>query len=330
MKRLLIGLTCFVSGCAALPTLTERPEEYHLYRAARIAPTLEERLHAADRYLREVPKGPRAKQLRDWFTQTEERYYLSAFNRLSQLYAYQQALPRGPHIEEVRTRIVALEARRVRRRESGLDEARIAATQARLARATTSRREFVTTVKDWTSRLVAIKTFGEPTSALADETSAAFGLSPPTDVCQGDSCRKLLELSFEVPGQRELVERAALLEIQLQLEHGGLAAARLAGPELWLRLAEALSLQPLPSPTPEERAAAVGRAASLMRALLEPALPAAECEVAATPPVLIERACRGLRVRMVVGKAGESDDVLEVAPLLAPAPATIVPAAPAR
>jgi len=27
------------SGCASLPTLTERPEEYHLYRASRIAPT---------------------------------------------------------------------------------------------------------------------------------------------------------------------------------------------------------------------------------------------------------------------------------------------------
>ena len=41
-------------GCASVPTLTERPEDYHLYRAARIAPTEEERLRAAYRYLHEV------------------------------------------------------------------------------------------------------------------------------------------------------------------------------------------------------------------------------------------------------------------------------------
>jgi hypothetical protein len=314
VRRLLLALVCFVSGCAALPTLTERPEEYHLYRTARVAPTLEERLRAADRYLRDVPRGPHAKQLRDWFNQTEERYYLSAFNRLSQLYAYEQALPQGPHIEEVRSRIVALEARRARGRESGLDEARIAATQARLVRADASRRVLVAAVKDWTSRLVRIESFGEPTSELSDDTIFAFRLSPPRGSCRGDSCRKLLELSYEVPGERELVERAALLEVQLELERGLLSSARLAGPELWLRLAEALSLQPLPSPTPEELAAALGRSVLLLRAVLEPVLPAAECEKTAQPPILLERACRGLRARMIVGKPGEQDDVLEVLP----------------
>jgi hypothetical protein len=314
MRGLLAALVCFVSGCAALPTLTERPEEYHLYRASRIAPTLEERLRAADRYLREVPRGRHEKQLRDWFSQTEERYYLSAFNRLSQLYAYEQALPQGPHIEEVRTRIVALRARRARQRESGLDEERIAATQGRLVRADASRRAFVAAVKDWASRLVQIESFGEPTSELSDDTIFAFRLSQPRGACRGDSCRKLLELSYEVPGERQLVERAALLEVQLELERGLLSSARLAGPELWLRLAEALSLKPLPSPTPEERAAAVGRAVLLLRAVLEPKLPAAECEVPTQAPVLLERSCRGLRVRMLVGNPGEQDDVLEVMP----------------
>ncbi len=314
MRRLLVGLSLCWLGCASLPTLTERPEHYQLYRAARIAPTLEERLNAADRYLRQVPGGPHEKQLRDWFVSTEERYYLSAFNRLGQLYAYEQALPRGPHIEEVRSRIVALEARRARR-DPGLDEERIAATRTRLERADASRRAFVNTVKDWTLRLVTIQTFGEPTSELSDQTIFAFRLSPPRGACQGDVCRKLLELSYEVPGERELVERAALLEVQLELERGLLRAARLAGPELWLRLAEALSLQPLPSPTPEERAAAVGRAVLLLRAVLEPGLPAAECEKPAESPVLLERACHGLRARMLLGKPGEQDDVFEIVPV---------------
>jgi hypothetical protein len=314
-----VGLLLLLSslvGCAALPTLTERPESYHLYRTARVAPTLEERLRAADRYLREVPNGPHSKQLRGWFTGTEEKYFLSAFNRLPNLYAYREALPHGPHIEDVRSRIALLEGKRSRQVEQQSDEdARIQATQARLTQADRQRRAFVATFKDWTARLTKIKTFGEPTSELADETIFAFRLSEPRGACQGDSCKKLLQLAYEVPGERELVARAALLEVQLQLERGLLARARLAGPELWTRLAEALSLRPLPSPTPEERADAVNRALMLVRALLEPALPAAECpDLPVTAPLVLLRSCHGITARMLAGPSAADDDSLEIAP----------------
>jgi hypothetical protein len=311
----LLALTSLL-GCASLPTLTERPEEYHLYREARVAPTLEERLRAADRYLRDVPHGPHTKQLRGWFDATEEKYFLFAFDKLPNLYAYRAALPRGPHIEDVRSRIAALEAKRLARVVRQTDEdARIAATQARLADADAKRRAFVATFKDWTARLTKIESFGEPTSELADETIFAFRLSEPRGSCQGDSCRKLLQLSYEVPGERELVARAALLEVQLVLERGLLQRARLAGPELWTRLAEALAMRPLPNPTPEQRADAVNRALMLVRALLEPALPAAECQEAqAIAPIVLERTCRGLRVRVSAGQTPTDDDSLEIAP----------------
>ena len=319
MRRLFTGIALLASlaGCASLPTLTERPEEYHLYRTARLAPTLEERLRAADRYLREVPNGPHRKQLRSWFTSTEEKYFLAAFDRLPNLYAYQDALPAGPHIENVKSRIAALEAKRTRKVEQATDEdARIVATQARLAQADVGRRAFVATFKEWTSRLTQIKTFGEPTSELSSDTIFAFRLSEPRGACQGDRCRKLLQLGYEVPGQRELVTRAALLEVQLELDRGLLQRARLAGPELWTRLAEALALRPLPNPTPEERADAVNRAQMLVRALLEPTLPSAECpDTAPVAPVALERSCRGLHVRMLVGQAATEDDSLEIAPV---------------
>jgi hypothetical protein len=322
----LLGLAGLALGCASLPTLTERPEEYALYRRARVAPTLEERLRAADRYLREVPRGPHVKQLRAWFVREEERYYLQAFNRLSSLYAYEEALPRGPHIGEVKSRIAKLQARRVMRQQkvSAADQA-IAAGQARLARADAERRAFVNTFKAWTARLTRIQSFGEPTSELEDETIFAFRLSPPRGACQGDSCKKLLELRYQVPGERQLVERASLLEVQLELERGLLARARLAGPELWTRLGEALSLRALPSPTPEERKDAVNRSSFLVRALLEPAFPAASCEVASNGPVVFERLCGGRRARMVAGQGGADDDFLEISPaasvVAVPAPA---------
>jgi hypothetical protein len=318
MKRVLgIALLALAAtSCAALPTLTERPESYALYRSARIAPTLEERLRAAHRYLREVPNGPHTKQLRVWFAGAEEKYFLQAFDRLPNLYAYRAALPSGPHIEDVTSRILVLEGRKTRRAARQTEEdIRIAATQAHLVDADAQRRAFVATFKEWTARLSKIKTFGEPTSELADETIFAFRLSEPRGACQGDLCRKLLELQYEVPGERELVKRAALLEVELQLDRGLLRRARISGPELWTRLAEALSLRPLPSPTPEERADAVNRATLLVRAVLEPTMPAAECEVAAAPPLVLSRQCRGLRARMQAGASPTEDDSLEIAPL---------------
>jgi len=317
MKRLFLALTATLAlSCASLPTLTERPEHYQLYRAARVAPTLEERLTAAHRYLREVPSGPHTRQLRSWFTGAEERYYLQAFDRLSHLYAYRNALPQGPHIEDVKARIAALEGRRVRRvQQASEEDQRIAATQAHLVDVDSQRRAFVATFKEWTGRLLQIRTFGEPTSELGDETIFAFRLSEPRGSCQGDHCRKLLQLSYEVPGERELVKRAALLEVQLELERGLLQRARLAGPELWTRLAEALALKPLPSATAEERADAVNRASLLVRALLEPTLPAAECEQKAEAPFVIVRQCRGLRASMVAANGPTDDDAIEIAPV---------------
>ena len=318
MKARRVALVCAswaLLGCASLPTLTERPEEYRLFRAARVAPTLEERLNAAHRYLREVPGGRHTKQLRKWFDAAEERYYAAAFNRLPNLYAYREALPSGPHIEDVRARIAWLEGRSQRRSDQELaEDQRIAATQGKLLDADANRRAFVTTFKDWTMRLTRIASFGEPTSELAGETIFAFRLSPPQGTCRGDECKKLLQLSYEVPGERELVPRVALLEVQLDLERGLLARARLGGPELWTRLAEALSLRPLPTPTPEERADAIYRSSLLVSALLEPALPAATCTVAAQPPVVIERKCGGLRARMVAASTGTEDDSIEIAP----------------
>jgi hypothetical protein len=306
-------------GCASMSTLTERPEEYHLYRAARVAPTEEQRLRAAQRYLREYPRGAHRKQLERWFVHAEEQYYLKAFRRLPELHAYTEALPDGPHIAEVKARIAAIAAQRARKNEQAqLEDRKIAATQAHLDEADASRRAFVATFKDWVSRLAKVQTFGQPTSELDHETIFAFRLSQPAAVCAGDRCRKLLELEYEVPGERELVSRAAVLEVQLELAAGVLSRVRLAGPELWTRLAEALSLTPLSNPSLEQRVDALNRSALLVRAVLEPVLPAAECERKAESPVVLERSCRGVRARMFAGQSPAEDDVIEFMPASAP------------
>jgi hypothetical protein len=315
VRALGLLLATALSGCASLPTLSERPEEYHLYRAARVAPTEEQRLRAAHLYVRQYPRGPHRKQLERWFVRAEEEYYLRAFRRLPELYAYAEALPDGPHIGEVKARIAAIHAQRRRKSEHAeLEDRKIAATQERLAEADAARRAFVSTFKDWTARLAKIQSFGQPTSELDHETIFAFRLSQPAGVCQGESCRKVLELEYEVPGERELVSRAAVLEVQLELESGLLRRVRVGGPELWTRLAEALSLQPLPTPSLEQRKDAVNRAALLVRGALEPVLPAAECDRPAEPPAVLERTCRGLSARMSAGQNAAEDDFVEIEP----------------
>jgi hypothetical protein len=231
-------------------------------------------------------------------------------------------LPNGPHIAEVRARIAAIEAKAAARDERELrEDERIAATQTRLAEADASRRAFVTALKDWAARLARIETFGEPTSALDDETIFAFRLSEPRGSCVGDRCRKLLQLEFEVPGRRQLLSRVAVLEVDLELEQGMLRKARLAGPELWTRLAEALRLEPLESPSAEQRADAINRSLFLVRAVLEQVLPAQECEAKAELPVVLSRACRGLQARKLAGQSPAEDDALEIWAAPAPAPA---------
>ncbi len=310
------ALVAVCVGCASLPTLTERPEDYRLYRSSRVAPTLEERLRAADRYLREVGESPRRKPLLAWFEREEAGYYRRAFGNLPRLHAYLAALPQGPHAAEVEARIAALSSRSQRRMAArSRDDQRILDTQAQLARADATRREFVAALKGWVERLASIQTFGEPTSELTHQTIFAFRLSPPQGSCKGDACRKLMEFTFDVPAEGRLVSRVALLEVQLELERGLIRRARLAGPELWTRLGEALSLQARPNPSAAERTDALNRSSWVIRSVLEPVLPAAECDVKVEVPLVLERACRGLRVRVLAGAGPSDDDVLEVAPL---------------
>src|SRR6185503_10011022 len=114
--------------------ISAQPEDYQAYRRTRIAPTLEARLAASWRYLRERPDGRWHGVVSAWFRGTEAQYYVRATNSIPRLETYLATLPNGPHAELAAERLVELrltEQHVSREKERYLSEAR--AVQARLA-----------------------------------------------------------------------------------------------------------------------------------------------------------------------------------------------------
>ena len=137
MRRgIAIALAALLMSCASSARLTGDFGEYRVYRQARLAPTLEERLAAGDRYLHEYPRGDYRDEVKRWFGPAEEHYFRLAWNNLPRLRAYLDAMPRGPHAEAVADRISQLESRTVyadRREQRMLERAQT--FEERLARA---------------------------------------------------------------------------------------------------------------------------------------------------------------------------------------------------
>jgi hypothetical protein len=68
----------------------------------------------------------------------------------------------------------------------------------------------------------------------------------------------------------------------------------------------------------QARAEAISRALGVVELAIEPSLPAARCSRQAVSPVVLERRCDGIVLRMIAAQTAESDDRIEVFPETAP------------
>src|SRR5262249_3494945 len=100
MMRIMRGAALALALSGAGCSFFAAPGDYAAYRATRVAPTLEERLAAAQRYLRDRPQGAFQDEVRAAFDHAEGVYYGSKRGSITGLYAYLEALPSGPHHEE--------------------------------------------------------------------------------------------------------------------------------------------------------------------------------------------------------------------------------------
>jgi hypothetical protein len=321
-----VFVAALVFGCATGRQLVSPHAQYRLYRGAHLAPTLEARLAAANRYLHVAPNGVYAPELRSFFEPAERAYVGRAHDQLPLLLAYAQALPDGPSIGEVRARIEELEtAARFAKNRAKAREERTESLEANLERAAAQRRAFIAELTGNVAALASVRTYGEPLALLPPEVRNRFALSDPNAGCPLDVCTQQLAPRFAIPSAAsELVPRQASYTLELSLQSGVVAGLRLHGPELWSRIGEALDLRPVSFEDPQSRAEAIGRALPLVENALGSAFADAGCERPAVSPIVLQRTCGGLQVTMTAAiDAGEEDLITfgpEPKPLPAPAP----------
>jgi len=312
-SALLLALCLAVSSCSSTARITGDFGEYRSYREYRVSTTLEARLGAAEHYLRAYPNGDYRKEVGEWYVPTEKRYFKLSWNSLPRLRAYLDAMPHGPHAEEVAERITELDSRRVfadRREQRMLSHAQ--EIEARLARAAEQRRGFVHEFSRLTELVAATRSFGEATSELAPDLLVRLRERPPQLHCEGDQCQKVFSFSYAVPEERSLTERTIDVTLNIRLDNGLVQELSLSGPELLTRLAEAISVRAVPPLNPQASAEALGQALEIVNAAVDVPLPKARCDAEAVSPVVLERRCDGLRLLVVAGTDPGAADRLSI------------------
>lgn len=309
--RSLVYLPLLVA-CASTARVTGDFGDYRAYRQMRVATTLEAKLGASERYLREYPKGDYNEEVRRWFLPAEEHYFKLTGESLPRLRAYLDAMPHGPHAESVGNRIIALESRREKaeRREQRESE-RAQGFEQRFSEAADQRRTFLREFVLLTRLLGATHSFGEPTSELDSELLLRFRVRPPAGQCEADHCLKVLPFVYAVPDEKSLVDRSVELKLEITLDHGLVQQLSLAAPELLTRVAEASRVRAIPPDNLQARAEALGQALDIVIDALDAPLPTNSCTAEAVSPVVLARRCNGLRLEVVAGtEAGAVDRLL--------------------
>jgi hypothetical protein len=315
-----LSLAILGAGCSFFAS----PGDYSAYRVTRIAPTFEERLAAAQRYLADHPDGAFRDDVRAYFDHAEEVYYTSKMGSVAGLEAYLAALPSGPHHEDAERKIGEMTAV-ARLRTAELDnvaaavEARVVgpAAMARLA----VRRE----LEAWLVRFLDPEVFRKRIAAGKASLVIPWSLSLPPLRCelldppQGPAarrCAKLFELAYEVDGPHGSEPREATFEITLlENEKGVPILVTLGGPDLFLRLEETYRVKPMSRDDDVQRTASAARVVSLVNRVFSSEVSAEDCARAVSPPLLLRLACEGVRADVVPAAAPGEDDRIVVAPL---------------
>lgn len=324
MTRLSVVLALQLVGCAELAgRATDSVDDYASYRRFRVAPTVEQKLGASADYLRHNPEGSHREEVLKWQRHAEVGYVVRAWDDPVRLQAFLDAVPSGPYSSRAAVRLVELEIHQ----ESSLRSAhafdkKVRQIEERLAQAERGRRELLRGVVAWARRLAKIRGWGRRISELDDELIFTFRLQPPAARCEDGTCTKTVLVAYAVPEGKAQSKREAIYDIGMRLEKGGVRAAWITGPELFTRIGEAVRVAAVPPDDLGGRIEAIGQATQMLGLAVEPVLPAARCAVDPVSPVVLERRCDGVDLRVISAvELGEEDRVLiEPAPDTTPGP----------
>jgi hypothetical protein len=297
------------AGCQAA---ISSPAEYASFRQTRVAPTVEARLQASARYLEAYPSGHWSKPVRSWLVRADRVYFKAKRGSAAGLQAYLRAVPTGAHRAEARRLLAA----RAAQADAGDDLARAGSeTESRLAAAAGERAEARATVDGWLRRFVALAAWQRPLRDAAPDLAEPWsaGVLPAcSDDPAGRRCVKTIDVTFSVPVSGQQEKRTLTLAISTSEDASGrLLDVALAGPALFARLEEAASLVPYDAADPSAQMTAVLHATELVDAAFAALVaPVSECRKPTVAPVVRDLDCRGARVTVVAGGAGEHDRIV--------------------
>jgi hypothetical protein len=313
MRFAIVALTLFfLAGCAEMGRrATVSVDEFASYRRFRVSPTVEQKLAASVDYLRDNPGGSYRPEVARWLRHAEMGYVVRAWDDAPRLRAFLAAVPSGAYSSRAAERLVELElTEEYQQKSARAFDAKVAAIEARLAKAESGRRELLRGVVGWARRLSRLRDFGKRISELDDELIFAFRLDPPAARCEGDLCTKTVSVAYDVPEGKAQSAREAVYDVGMQLEHGGLRAAWITGPELFTRIGEAVRVAAVAPTDLGARIEAIGQATQMIALAVEPALPASRCAVDPVSPVVLRRVCDGVDLRVIsAAELGEEDRI---------------------
>lgn len=316
-------LALHTSACS---WVSASPGDYADYRATRVLPTRDERLRAAAGYLEERPDGAYAETVRAYFQREEPRYFAEREKSPGGLRAYVEALPRGPHAPEARSRLRVI-AEELSRPDPLLLAAQ--ATRERLARASASREKAQLAVGRWLELLMSRRAFEEPLSDGPGDLLVAFSLALPAPICSDNvgtaldlgaarTCEKEVSALFEIPVGGTLKERELFFGVELAQDSSGRPVrATLASEDLFARLEETYAKKAVRLETLTGRINAVERAVEFVSGVFERVVsedPSCRRTDVVAPEVL-RLECSGMRVRVIAGTTAGELDIIEIEPV---------------
>ena len=173
---------------------------------------------------------------------------------------------------------------------------------------------FLRGVSQWIDRLARLGPWGGPVGELGQDFLVVYTLQAPVARCDALSCVKQLSFPYVVPDRGAFAARSGEFDVVLGLNQGAVVRAEIVGHALFDRIAEASQLTRVGPGDSLARAEAIGRAVQVTGQALDATFPVARCAREAVSPVVLERECDGLRVRVVAAERPELPDRIEVVP----------------
>lgn len=262
-------------GCSVGRAMIAPSADYADYRVFRSADGLDARLTAAYGYLHEHPGGVYRELVGAWFEAAEPIYYAVRSKSPEGLEAYLSALPHGPHAEQAVAELTR--ARVVERvREAQKTSAELTAERIDAERA--QREAVASMARTWAVLLLEPDTWRATLAEAPGELLIRYRLPSPPPECHWEQdvarhrCTRVVEQPYTVIEEGYPVSRQLRLVAELELDGGWrLRVARISGPSLFVRAAEARARRSLGAASAEQAELRDAEVELLERELLDAA-----------------------------------------------------------